>query len=293
MPCIFSWGTYYDHFSEAIYAIIDVRMKAPTVEDIPGSFFKYRPLGGDPAQMKWLIDTITDDRLYWPSPLQFNDPFDCVPIYRSPAGKALRKFAARLHKKNEPHSSRKARRVFLRQSLGRNPRDVGVEMQEGMNKLLDKTAVYSLAVVPDDILMWSHYANSHQGVCLRFNGMAFTRQFVTGYPVRYSKERPLIKIGSEDATDVLEKLLLTKAEMWAYEQEWRFIDYMGGSGLRRFRPVALTGLIIGSRTPSALSDELMRACEARRTPISLFRAVCDNAEFRLNLMPINETARAE
>lgn len=39
------------------------------------------------------------------------------------------------------------------------------------NKIQKEIGVYCLTTVPDSILMWSHYANNHKGVCLEYCGL--------------------------------------------------------------------------------------------------------------------------
>jgi hypothetical protein len=35
--------------------------------------------------------------------------------------------------------------------------------------ILEKTGVLSLCAVSDDVRMWSHYADGHKGICLKFS----------------------------------------------------------------------------------------------------------------------------
>jgi len=268
-------------------------MDAPRVEDIPRNFFKYRPLETNDDQLAWVLETIETGKIYWPSPDQFNDPFDCVPNYILPTGRELRNVVRRLHQKNEPHANRKERRKFTRSSLKIHPRQFAQEFREQMNAHLTGTALYSLALVPDNILMWSHYANSHQGVCLRFDGRKMMEKFVTGYPVTYVPERPTIRIGLDEPLDVLEKLILNKSDIWDYEEEWRLVNYNGKAGLRQLAPMTLNAVILGCRIQKASERRIVEAVDRQRPPLALFRAVCDAEQFKVHLEPLNDHARTE
>lgn len=267
-------------------------MRAPKFEEIPDSFYKYRPLGQHAHQLDWLRSTILDDQFYWAAPSQFNDPFDCAPVYAMPEGKAFKQLIHRLIKEHEPGATRGERRHRRRKMLeSGGPRDRS-EMQEAMKNALEESPVYSLAQSPTDILMWSHYGNAHQGVCLQFDGKALVREFVTVYPVTYSSDRPVIQVGFEDRLDQLEKLLLTKSDVWTYEQEWRFVEWRSRNiGLRRFRPDALTGIIFGPRIAAEHRTKIEGWVSSRRLPLALYRAECDGEHFGVNLIPIDRSGK--
>ena len=92
----------------------------------------------------------------------------------------------------------------------------------------------------NSILMWSHYANSHQGFTLEYD---FRRTFekpikdVGIYPVIYDDERMDaslymvwsflrfmgVEANNPDITAYM-KVALHKSSIWAYEREWRLIN---------------------------------------------------------------------
>jgi hypothetical protein len=79
-----------------------------------------------------------------------------------------------------------------------------------------------------DLLMWAHYADSHRGCVLEFDGTHEwfrTRQggnphdlMGVIYEVNYSPTRPQVSILALGRNH-----LLTKAECWGYEKEWRIL----------------------------------------------------------------------
>ena len=69
--------------------------------------------------------------------------------------------------------------------------------------------VFSFAGTPRDILMWSHYAQDHTGVCLRFSAAAHLRVFVGAVGVTYSQSYP--KLNWLDMAGGTVKALLSKA----------------------------------------------------------------------------------
>lgn len=93
----------------------------------------------------------------------------------------------------------------------------------GMN---DNFGILSLTTEKDNLLMWSHYANSHKGFVVEFdsNNDFFNTQidakFFYGklHEVKYSEKRPSGKLADfEDITSVC----LIKNKEWKYENEYR------------------------------------------------------------------------
>jgi hypothetical protein len=87
----------------------------------------------------------------------------------------------------------------------------------------------------NDILMWSHYADSCKGI--RFEIDITEADILPGFsfnPMRYRHDRPLLnlsKVTTWDEDDVefkryVEDCLCTKSEVWNYESEVRFVADM-------------------------------------------------------------------
>lgn len=82
-----------------------------------------------------------------------------------------------------------------------------------------------LAEIADSILMWAHYAGSHTGYALEFDGhhAHFHEQrspedaFRHVRRVTYQETRPSATFSELDPSS----LLLVKSSHWAYEKEWR------------------------------------------------------------------------
>jgi hypothetical protein len=106
-------------------------------------------------------------------------------------------------------------------------------------------------------LMWSHYADDHEGVCYWFDKTAPNKIFLDHDTlwgnVEYSSQLPTISVFQEYTKDrmlksLTEKVVLTKPLEWAYEQEVRFWN-TGNTPAVQFDPAALKAVIVGRRTP--------------------------------------------
>jgi len=127
-------------------------------------------------------------------------------------------------------------------------------MQRDIQADIDKIGMLCLSERTDDILMWSHYAAGHQGICLGFQVDENDGFFCHGLPVDYpdSDERP--KWDHRDTKlEHITKILLTKAKHWRYEREWRIVKPppLGGAGPHKFPIANLTAVIFGCRLKMA------------------------------------------
>src|SRR5262245_24432492 len=86
----------------------------------------------------------------------------------------------------------------------------------------EATGVCSFASSPRNMLMWSHYAFKHTGVCFQFDVARDPDIFALAIPVEYSDEYPRVDwvCGAKEG---IEKILFTKETQWKYENEKRFI----------------------------------------------------------------------
>jgi hypothetical protein len=92
---------------------------------------------------------------------------------------------------------------------------------EGLRTTLSRdTGLLCFSENWDHLLMWSHYASKHGGICLGFD---VSDKFIER--VRYSKHRIPIVWGNEALGQVAESfmrsLLFTKSYDWSYEFEFR------------------------------------------------------------------------
>ncbi|MCM1027043.1 MAG: DUF2971 domain-containing protein [Roseburia sp.] len=80
-------------------------------------------------------------------------------------------------------------------------------------------------------LMWSHYADSHKGICIEYDFSRLVAE-MQPMPVIYTNARlqfpweVAVKATQENQSEAIThfmKALLTKDQIWSYENEWRLI----------------------------------------------------------------------
>ncbi len=144
-------------------------------------------------------------------------------------------------------------------------------MQEGLSDML---GVVCMAEIPDDVLMWAHYAGGHRGFVAEFecseskelNGVELAlTAFGEAFRVVYRDESPVLK---SDHSNVVE-CFTTKATKWSYEREWRVVRTLNEAQYRNemghyfvnFHPSVLRSVIRGSRMQKEDEARLLKLRE--------------------------------
>lgn len=150
-----------------------------------------------------------------------------------------------------------------------------------------RVGVFCVSTKCDDILMWSHYADSHRGVCLEFDGGELSLM-ADAQKVFYSANRLPINPYEDSQMEMMEKALLTKSKHWTYEAEWRICRYEQGPGTGTFLPENLTGIILGALASRKTEETIRRWVAQRTNPVKVYRATASNKKFELLISPIRK-----
>ena len=259
-----------------------------SVEDIPTPevVYRYRHLIG--KHREWTEKIITESILHFASPTTFNDPFDCKVHYRklTATNSELKKRYGSVLKKKLPHCNRAQRRGKAVKDLkGFNRKNFLISMTDGFQATVDKVGVLSLSKSRDNVVMWSHYAESHTGLCLGFSTGVDPAFFARCQPVDYVIEYPNIEIIRDSSEKQVEAFLFTKAIGWKYEEEWRIIDHKTGSGDKVFFEGALVEIILGANMDVNDRKFILNSIKKRKYPVSVFEASANPGSYVLDIKP--------
>ena len=253
----------------------------------PASFFKYRSM--DAASQAWVERTILQDEVYFAPASSFNDPFDLRPslvLDATPEEHRQRFINSSL--KFEPHLSADEREASADQAMTsmtpeRIQETTTLIQALHAEMLTTNRGVFCVSTKRDDILMWSHYADHHRGICLEFDGNGMFMAHAQA--VQYSDERVPINAYRDDPDMMLAKAMLTKSSHWAYETEWRLLSYQRGPGVVKIRPENLIGVVIGAIASAETVAKVHEWCGARSRPLRIHRASVSSTKFSLEIRP--------
>ena len=222
--------------------------------------------------------TLRNHTIYCSRPSDFNDPWDCRPFFNTeflddPENiKKSIEWAVRVCKQDgrmsEEDLLRMAKELENRDALDRTVRQI---TEETLAEVLQRYRVYCLCPDVENTLMWSHYADSHRGVCLEFN--VRNELICQALEVQYHAEFPMTAHYVDDpSTNLLP--LLAKSDCWAYEHEFRLIAQERGNatphetlftdnGQLSIPDGALSAVIVGCQGNFDDVEALVRDCGSR------------------------------
>ena len=270
------------------------------VKPPPPSLFKY-------CCAKRGLSILTENKIRFTPPEEFNDPFELLPLIAPNAseldmltqkqlqveyafadvtpGSPLRP----LDYKGFVKSTFKAQRDHAEKTAVNLPSDFAEQIRASMGK---KFGVLSLSATKENLIMWAHYADEHRGCVLEFDtqhqffGQAWLKSL---RKVTYSGQRPRYVYESSDSAHLYHKSL-----DWKEEAEWRILGDF--STMERISPEAgktiyLTKLPIGVVTAVYLgarmseNDSVMFQRIAPNNSVKLLKATTDRKEFALHFAP--------
>lgn len=205
-------------------------------------------------------------RFWFSKPDDFNDPLDSRLDYRQEYTNEEIKDFWKAFLKSKPEHPQSLSEILAR--WGESKTFVA-QQNKVFHQFRSQIGVACFSATPTNILMWSHYANNHKGIVYEFLPDLFldsASDGFTGHPMRvdYAKnnEYELLSyaLSGKPKQDQFVKEQLTKANDWAYEQEFRHID-LQGNGNKSFRKETLKSVIFGAKTPPEEIDRFQKLCQ--------------------------------
>lgn len=239
--------------------------------NIPRFLYKFRPPN------VFTKNVIKNSALYFSTPQSFNDPFDCqltldtnltrdeITTYLSTRRPALSKPQIKrllADWKDDP--------IAFRRSANRT-----------LHEALSKHGISCFAPNADSILMWSHYTDSHRGLCLKFDVLSDPSAFTTPYKVEYQENYPIWNHFKKGPGETITKMITTKAKVWEYEQEYRIFK-PNSPGNHAFKKEALVEVIFGCNASQAFIEDVRTiAYNAKMHQVKFSKAQISKRRFAL------------
>ena len=219
-----------------------------------------------PHNTEYKYETITKLQLWLSKVESFNDPIDSQLEYRQQYTQdEIKKYWEHfLH--NRPDHPQSLSEVLDR--FGNNTPFV-TQQNRVFSQQRSQMGVLCFSKNPKNILMWSHYANSHRGIVYEFKADLFScsldnyfkaKPYRVEYPCNRSYELLSYTLTGEEREQQFVKELCTKAKDWKYEEEYRMID-LENSGNKNFDKLSLVSIIFGVRTSEDEIDVMKCLCK--------------------------------
>ena len=285
----------------------------------PRKVFRYRSF------TSLTLDALVRDEIFFSDPCAFNDPLDCQPTVEADSGLAeLKELLFELISRRvsyETASSLRKNRVkneaanqYASKLAQREAKDtlkrvtyystdpeydcsqeeaevwlLTVEIERELLKRYGK-GVCCFSSVYNNPLLWSHYGDQHNGLCIGYN---LTRNPEPRlHKVTYGGSRivPTSLINravtdrDQEAIDLLDEyILLRKASPWRYEREWRLFGHHG----LQDSPLRMVEITFGLRCSDAVKHSIVSALENREGTIDFYEMYDVRGSFKLKRRPID------
>ena len=253
----------------------------------------YRFRSINPNRPELVSRIFTHNELYFSSTRDLNDPWESKPhIYvGNLSDPEYKKIYIETFRNwminNDPSKDPKDVTKWLESHSQEKANDLVTQiMQDYHNSLLNqRLCCFSSSCLHP--LLWSHYSNSHRGFCLIFD--ASTEEFGSALKVKYQSNYPSLEITDSDPSRNLHVIVLTKAEFWSYEDEFRLIGV--DSEGREYLPIKnntfvfpenlLVGVIFGCQMTNEHKQLIYDWSSNRKNKLAFKQAIQSSIDFSL------------
>lgn len=253
----------------------------------PVYFYKFRDVGNP----QYLKSAILEHKFFFDSPDNFNDPFECLPSFSFEATEAeiieyYRRIVARnfqnLSEQQQIVRALEYRLTTERERQPGTPEYKAYHIDRYRELVLPKLPMFCISATYQNVLLWSHYALNHTGICLQFK--ANSPDLGRAQRVMYQIERPEVNLIAKPITEqMMENTVLVKAKDWEYEEEWRVVSLDTPPGIRVFKPETLSGIIFGHKTCSSHKKMIRTWLEEREAPVRLMQAAISTSKYEIDI----------
>jgi len=224
--------------------------------------YKYRSFNKNNIQI------LTNLELFFSLPEKLNDPLEC-------------RFESKLIEE-EIRRKIPANEFSIFSKLKYKDKRTGkvVTLFEAIENFTKEAGILSLTMTDNDPLLWSHYAEGHQGFCIGFSRSYFEDVILNswqdfsilgGAEVEYKEGPSYFNILTDFAKEIVENknppreklvddiiisVFKTKSCKWCYEKEYRILRRTKGK--IKFQPEAIKEIIIGKKASSSDKEMLSK-----------------------------------
>lgn len=246
--------------------------------------FKYKKLfikedldnNKDKLDMR-IIEQINDNKIYVPSIKNLNDPFEKMFNFTS--------YESYTAKEKENLLKLDENKVPEFENFGKNLLDSFDSLDSSINTfskfMVDETemGIFSMSERNDSILMWSHYADSHKGICIGYDKESFLKNN-SCIKVQYKKHLPEFSL-KKTYKNYIPRIYRYKFWAWNYEKEWRYLDTSFDECVDN--PSFAKAIYFGLYVPEKVIEDFKRLIKIN---VSFYKTELDKNDFKLNFIQL-------
>lgn len=267
--------------------------------DPMNTFYKYKPFNTH------TLETLAGSQLYYANPSELNDPLDCRPTVKQDIElKNLHQLCGQIITKTKDEKTANdkiAHWQYMSTQYGglktdQDARDAYAqylvhEIQSQLDNLFRGQGVLSLAKNWNCPLMWSHYADQHQGLCIGYEVDRDQQDKIQ--PINYVQDRRIATSAIEKwimkdckiaKKQVSETYFYCKASHWEYEKEYRDVAKRPGLQNNLF---SIENIYFGMRCPDSVIACVVKLFDGSRIQPDFYEVYPSDPAFGLERRIIN------
>ena len=252
----------------------------------PNRIYKYEPMSVQ------ALANLKTESIYFNSPLNFNDPFDCNMALKVSAPYVdeipyIKEFlleetkggdgAAEIEKMSEGEIA------AMGMVMAKN------YMKDRKSWAFESYGICCFSETNDNLLMWSHYSSAGKGFCLEFDSSC--EPFDKIQPVKYMDEPPELnfkRVFTVDKLYLLDALFCTKSIHWSYEKEWR-IFHQDANKAANYPTSSLTGVYFGPEIDDSYAEIICLILQGQHPHIKFYKGARSNESYKVNFTEVSYT----
>ena len=206
-----------------------------------------------------VLEELAENYVYFTNREKLNDPYDCYP--------GMIKISEDINlllDSTFDHDSFISESILSTEELSqrrdyysKNPElFVGI-IKDQIDKILNKLGFACFSKQATNLLMWSHYANFHKGLCIEFDITLDKGFFNNLSPMDYLDEMPKFTYPFKMGDAIFHKALTTKHKGWVNEEELRVVR--SEHGRCTFDPKCVKSIYFGIDASPNFIKEVFKA----------------------------------
>lgn len=258
-------------------------------QNLPNSFFKYRSLSEN------TLDNLSKNYIWCAEISSLNDPFECSLQFDNDeclrhyfSDKKFHEFfkeqfrqeltqkeIKELTNSKTPYSTYDEICRNKNIILSMSPEQQLERIQQRWDQIIEESnqdiKICSFSANNDSLLLWSHYADEHKGICIEYDLTKDDKIRPFLQPIVYSDK--IFKIGLLEELHLLRKIgsTLIKSKDWEYESEWRYTPFrQGPEFLNKISVDNPIAVYLGTRfhqNKAELKEQLLSVLRERKIPV--------------------------
>lgn len=224
------------------------------------------------------IRNLKESTIFFNSPLKFNDIRDCNPKMLHLSTEYLISKATDLIKEQYPGKALMAIDKLLKSSNFQKM--VLPKTRETATKqIINQVLVSCFTQNYDNELMWAHYANSHEGICIEYDSHKFL-SYINSLSIKpvvlkvhYKESLKPVLMDGKDIRGALMEWLLNKSISYAYEKEIRFL-FLNKKGVGNPVPIpknVIKSIYLGNKIREIDRNDIVSYIKSEKLDINVYK----------------------